>query len=268
MTAVSPLRVPILMYHEIADGSQTSSRLAVSPAAFAAQLAYLRDAGFTSVTAGSLSACLADDMGKLPQRLVVLTFDDGYKDFYDEALPMLDQHGFTGTLFMTSGFIAEAGSQQNQARPMLSWSQLAEAAGAGIEIGAHSSTHPQLDQLPEKLLSEELYSSKSRLEDGLGIPVGGLAYPFGYSNAKVRQVAREAGYAYGYAVGNTMATRESDSFALPRLTVQRVTTLESFGQLVSGLDTFMLKRDRVLTRGFAVIRQAKATLRALQRPAQ
>src|ERR1700741_4081667 len=112
MTAVSPLRVPVLMYHEIADIAATPSRLAVSPDVFADQLAYLGDAGFNAVTAGELSAILAGGGGELPERPVVLTFDDGYGDFYSQALPLLKQHGFTGTLFMTTGWIGKEGEKK------------------------------------------------------------------------------------------------------------------------------------------------------------
>ena len=87
---------------------------------------------------------------------------------------------------------------------MLSWSQITEAAGAGIEIGAHSRQHPQLDQLSRTALREELRVSKAQLEDRLGRPVPGLAYPFGYSSAAVREEARDAGHGYACAVGNTL----------------------------------------------------------------
>ena len=260
MTAVSPLRVPVLMYHEIADTSATSSRLAVSPDVFADQLAYLRDAGFHAVTAGALSAILADGAGDLPERPVVLTFDDGYGDFYSQALPLLKQHGFTGTVFQITGGVGKKGEEKR----MLNWRELAEAEQAGIEIGAHTCTHPQLDQLPENLLREELYVSKSLLEDNLGLRIPGLAYPFGYSNAKVRRVAREIGYDYGYAVGNAMTTDAADAFALPRLTVQRATSMDAFRKIVSGKDTMPLRRDRILTSGYSVVRRAKSTLRAMR----
>jgi peptidoglycan/xylan/chitin deacetylase (PgdA/CDA1 family) len=262
MTAVSPLRVPVLMYHEIADATVTSSRLAVSPDAFAAQLACLRDAGFTTLTAGALSGILAGGAGELPQRPVVLTFDDGFGDFHHEVMPLLDQYGFTATLFMTTGWAGLG----DETRRMLSWHEITEAARAGIEIAGHSSTHPQLDQVPEDLLREELYASKSLLEDKIGMPVPGLAYPFGYSNGKVRRMAREVGYAYGYAVDNAMTTSEADPFALPRLTVRRATTISSFAAMIGGQDTRILQWDRVLTSGNAVVRRAKAAARAARNP--
>jgi len=255
-----PLQVPVLMYHEIADLTVTPSRLAVAPDVFADQLAYLRDAGFNAITAGQLSAILAGGAGDLPERPVVLTFDDGYGDFYTQGLPLLKQHGFTGTIFMTTGWIGKEGEKKR----MLNWRELAEVEQTGIEIGAHTCQHPQLDQLPENLIREELYVSKSLLEDNLGLPVPGLAYPFGYSNAKVRQVARDLGYVYAYAVDNAMSTSAADAFAIPRLTVKRATTMPDFRKMVNGQDTLTLKRDRILTSGFTVVRRTKSTLRSMR----
>jgi peptidoglycan/xylan/chitin deacetylase (PgdA/CDA1 family) len=260
MTAVSPLWVPVLMYHEIADAAATSSRLAVSPDVFADQVAYLHDAGFTTITAGALAAILADGVGELPERPVVLTFDDGYGDFHTNALPVIKAREYTATLFQTTAWIGKEGEKKR----MLNWRELAEIEQAGIEIGAHTVKHPQLDQLPENLMREELYASKSDLEDNLGLKVPGLAYPFGYSNARVRQVARELGYDYAYAVNNALTTATADKFAFPRLTVQRATTMDEFGKMVHGQDTMTLRRDRVLTAGFTVVRRAKSTMRVLR----
>jgi peptidoglycan/xylan/chitin deacetylase (PgdA/CDA1 family) len=245
------------MYHEIADATATPSGLAVSPEVFARQLAYLRDAGFSTVTAGALSAALADGTVDLPDRTVVLTFDDGYGDFYANALPLLRKHGFTGTVFQTTDLVGKEGA----AKRMLNWQELAEAERSGIEIGAHTCTHPQLDQLPEGQVREELYVSKTLLEDNLGLKVPGLAYPYGYSSARVRRVARGLGYEYAYAVGNAVATSGANKFTLPRLTVRRSTSMDEFAKLVNGQDTLVLRRDRVLTRGFTVVRRAKSTLR-------
>ena len=235
MTPRPALPVPILMYHEIAGPAETTSRLAVAPHAWAEQLAYLHDEGYRTITVAELSAALSG-RGQLPDRAVALTFDDGYDDFHSRAMPLLDQYGFTATLFVTTGWIQDAGPLAIGRRPgrMLSWTQITEAADAGIEVAAHSRLHLQLDQLPRKSLHDELYTSKAQLEDKLGSPVIGLAYPFGYSNIRVRQVARDLGHDYACAVDNVLIGDEPDLLALPRLTVKKSTKIRAFQQVVQG----------------------------------
>lgn len=262
MTAVSPARVPVLMYHEIAEVSESGSRLAVSPASFAAQLGYLRSAGFTAITAGELLAAWAGGTGKLPDRPVVLTFDDGYEDFHSRAMPLLAQYGCTATLFVTTGWLQDADMRLEAADRMLNRTQLAEVAAAGVEIGAHTRRHPQLDQLPGPQVRRELCTSKQWLEDKLGLPVPGLAYPFGYSSAGVREVAREAGYGYACAVSNKTAGPASDLLRLPRLTVRQATTMPAFRRLAAGQATMGLLEDRALTKSWAGVRRVRGMLQA------
>lgn len=252
--------VPILMYHEISARPDTTSKLAVAPQAFEAQLEYLTTHGFTTLTASAIAAALASG-APLPERAIALTFDDGFADFHERALPLLHQYGCTATLFVTTGWIADAGRRAAGHRPgrMLAWSQIAEAAANGIEIGAHSHAHPQLDQLGRTRLQAELSVSKKLLEDALGTTVPGLAYPFGYSSLAVRRAAKDAGYAYACAVGNSMAAPRGDQFALPRLTVKASTGEGAFGEAVCGQDIPKIYRtDRMLTKGFAVVRRTRA----------
>jgi peptidoglycan/xylan/chitin deacetylase (PgdA/CDA1 family) len=260
--------VPILMYHEIAGPAETGSHLAVPPGNFARQLAYLHDAGFQTITAGALAESMNGGAGPLPERAVVLTFDDGFEDFHRQALPLLDRYGFTATLYVTTGWVQDAGPLPAGERPgrMLCWSQVAEAAGAGVEIGAHSRLHPQLDQLPRMQLREELRVSKAQLEDRLGRPVPGLAYPFGYSSAAVREEARAAGHGYACAVGNTLPGTGTDPLALPRLTVRRSTTMSTFQQITHSRNIPMIfLKDRALTKGYAMVRRARGALGQVRR---
>jgi peptidoglycan/xylan/chitin deacetylase (PgdA/CDA1 family) len=254
-------RIPALMYHEIADAADATSYLAVPPAAFADQLALLRDEGWRTISAGALSAMLAAGNTVLPERTVVISFDDGYENFYSQAMPELAKHDFTATLFMTSGWVKEARPSGAGIAPMLSWAQLADAARAGIEIGGHTCTHPQLDQLSNRSLRDELTVSKRELEDKLGMEVPGVAYPFGYASRVVYQMAREAGYQWGYIVGNKTAARKSDLFAIPRLTIKGSTSLSGFQSMVNGEDTLALRRDRLLTNGKWVVRRAQRVRR-------
>lgn len=259
--------VPVLMYHEISEPLKaTWGRLAVSPAVFRDQLAYLLDVGYTTLTAGGLASLLAGG-SQVPPRTVVLTFDDGFEDFHRHAVPALADHGFTATVFVTTGWVQDAGAKSAPRRPgrMLSWGQLTEATAAGMEAGAHSCQHPQLDQIPAMRIREELYASKASLEEKLGIPVPGLAYPYGYSNALVREVARTVGYDYGYAVRNTMTSTESDLFRLPRLTVHGSTDLSEFRRLVDGRLALTMVRDRALTATWLVARRSRAALTGVGR---
>ncbi len=128
-----------------------------------------------------MSSCdtLANGAGSLPDRPVVLTFDDGYADFHSQAMPLLDRYDFTATLFVTTGWVRDAKGSPDRPPPgpMLSWTQIEEALSAGIEIAAHSHTHPQLDQLSPARLRHELATGKSVLEDRLGIPADWTRLP-------------------------------------------------------------------------------------------
>jgi len=262
--------VPILMYHEIAARKDSSSRLAVPPDSFAVQLEHLREAGFTGLTLTGLASALAADPAGLPERPVVLTFDDGFADFHDAALPLLRQYGFTATVFVTTGWIADAGRHAVGRRPgrMLCWNQIREAAAAGVEIGAHSHRHPQLDQIPLSSLRDDLVTSKSLLEDELGLAVPDMAYPYGYSNTRVRRVAAEVGYAHACAVGNVTAGPAHDTLALPRLTIRRSTRPATFDHIVCGeKESVIFLKDRSLTKGYALVRRARAVVGGVLRSA-
>lgn len=264
------MKIPVLMYHEIACRQDTASRLAVTPDAFASQLGYLREEGFTTISVAELASALSGGPGRLPGRPVVITFDDGFADFHGAALPVLLRYGFSATVFVTTGWIADAGPHTAGIRPgrMLSWSQIREAAEAGMEIGAHSHTHAQLDQLRPGTLRDELVTSKALLEDGLGRAVPGLAYPYGYSNVRVRRVAHEVGYAHACAVGNIMAGPRQDAFALSRLTIRRSTSLATFGTIASGRkEAVLFLKDRSLTKGYALVRRTRALLTGASRGA-
>ncbi|PKK13304.1 polysaccharide deacetylase family protein [Thermomonospora sp. CIF 1] len=252
--------VPVLMYHSVsARPARATRRLSVDPGAFAEQMALLVERGFVAVPVSAL----AGDPARLPAKAVAITFDDGYADFHEQALPVLQRLGLTATVFVTTGWLADAGAEA-AGRPLdrtLSWSQVREAAECGIEIGGHSHSHPQLDQLPDAALAHELTCSKALLEDRLGRPVTTMAYPYGYSSARVRRAVARAGYASACAVANRLPRRE-DVFATPRLTVSRGMGIDAFAKVVEGgalLRTYAF--DRMLTKGYAVVRRLRYAAR-------
>jgi peptidoglycan/xylan/chitin deacetylase (PgdA/CDA1 family) len=259
------VHVPILMYHSVTDRPPAATRdLAVRPGALVEQFGHLKDAGFTPLTFADLAARLRDGGSGLPARPVVITFDDGYADFHTEALPILEQFGFAATVFVTTGWLADAGPHA-AGRPLdrtLTWSQVKEAAAHGVEPAGHSHSHPQLDQIDGAALREELGRNKALLEDELGRPVTTMAYPYGYSNARVRRAVAAAGYEAACAVNNALVAPAHDRFAMPRLTIGRSTTMTKFQAAVAGRGVPALYlKERTLTNGYAVVRRTKSAVR-------
>jgi peptidoglycan/xylan/chitin deacetylase (PgdA/CDA1 family) len=259
------MRVPILMYHSITDRPNADTRPhAVRPGDFEEQLAYLTEHRFRPITFADLAAALDGTGPALPERPVVLTFDDGYADFHSAALPLLERYEVPATIFVTSGWLRDAGADA-AGRPldtMLSWSQVREVASAGVEIGGHSHSHPQLDQLRDHELREELRRNKELLEDKVGRPVTTMAYPYGYSSARVRREVHRAGYRAACAVNNALTTGRHDMLALPRLTVGRSTTMGRFRKAVEGRGVPLIYlKERVLTKGYAVVRRTRYAVR-------
>ncbi|MEV0180790.1 polysaccharide deacetylase family protein [Streptomyces sp. NPDC050625] len=259
---MSDTRVPILMYHSVATAPNDATRaLSVAPEAFAEQMALIGDLGLTPIGTAELAASWRSG-GPLPERPVLITFDDGYEGVHRHALPVLAKHGFAATLFVSTGWIRGAYDTGGGLDTMLDWHQVCELAGAGVEIGGHSHTHPQLDQLDDDTLRSELTRCREIVADELGTVPASFAYPYGYSSRRVRQAVREAGFAQALAVGNGLARRGQGPYALQRVTVRRGTGAEEFERLVEGRSIGRnFARDRALTKGYAVLRRARQVRR-------
>ncbi|MFD8302314.1 polysaccharide deacetylase family protein [Streptomyces sp. NPDC059690] len=258
--------VPILMYHSVATAPNDATRaLSVAPEAFAEQMAVIDDLGLTPVDTGDLAANWRSGRS-LPPHPVLITFDDGYEGVHRHALPVLAKHGFAATLFVSTGWIRGAYDTGDALDTMLDWDQVRELAAAGVEIGGHSHTHPQLDQLDDARLRHELIHCRDIVTDELGTTPVSFAYPYGYSSRRVREAVRETGYAQALAVGNGLARRRQGPYALQRVTVRRGTGIEEFERLVEGRSiarTFA--RDRALTKGYAMVRRARQVRRKASR---
>ncbi|MEV5342774.1 polysaccharide deacetylase family protein [Streptomyces sp. NPDC052676] len=254
--------VPILMYHAIdTDPSDATRALSVTPRAFTDQMEVIGGLGLTPVTAADLAGRWRDGR-PLPPRPVLVTFDDGYAGVYRHALPVLAKHGFPATLFVSTGWIRGAHETGGALDTMLDWDQVRELAGTGVEIGGHSHSHPQLDQLGDDALRWEVTRCRDLVADELGTLPVSFAYPYGYSDRRVRRQVRSAGFAQALAVGNELARRRQGPYALRRVTVRRSTGIEEFGRLVEGraIDR-MFAADRALTKGYALVRRVRQVRR-------
>ncbi|OKJ97036.1 polysaccharide deacetylase [Streptomyces sp. CB03234] len=258
--------VPILMYHAVGHRpAKAAYGLSVSPEAFAAQMELLGERGFTPVTTAGLGQAWRTG-APLPDRPVLITFDDGYEGVHRHALPVLAQHGFASTLFVSTGWLRGAYEEGGALDTMLDWDQVRELAAAGTEIGGHSHTHPQLDQLDDERLRFETVRCREIITEEVGTAPVSFAYPYGYSSRRVRRTVRDAGFAQALAVGNATARRTQGPYALRRVTVRRGTGIEEFGRLVEGRAvgrTFA--KDRALTKGYAVVRRARRAAAVLVR---
>jgi peptidoglycan/xylan/chitin deacetylase (PgdA/CDA1 family) len=254
--------VPVLMYHSVAAAPNDATRaLSVAPEAFAEQMAMIGDLGLTPVDTADLAAGWRSGR-PLPPRPVLITFDDGYEGVHRHALPVLAKHGFASTLFVSTGWIRGAYDMGGGLDAMLDWDQVRELAAADVEIGGHSHTHPQLDQLDDEALRHELIHCWEIIADELGAAPASFAYPYGYSSRRVREAVRETGYAQALAVGNGLARRRQGPYALQRVTVRRGTGIEEFEQMVEGRSIARnFARDRALTKGYAMVRRARQVRR-------
>ncbi len=189
---------PVLMYHAVSDVDDDPYHLAVPPERFDRQLATLRRLGLRGVGIGELMSALATGKAR---GLVGLTFDDGYADLLDHAVPALRRYGFGGTVFVVTGRLGGSNDwDSGPVWPLLDAAGVRLLAECGIEVGSHGVNHVPLAALAPDRLREELLSSRDRLADLLGTPPHGFAYPYGSVDAAARDAVRDAGYRYACAV--------------------------------------------------------------------
>lgn len=232
-------RIPILMYHSIAeDAGPQFKEFTVPPSLFERQMAYLSAQGYTALTVSQFTYICTHQRERLPAKPVVITFDDAFLDFYTEALPVLNRYGLSATLYIPTAYVGGTSRWMEDkgegSRPILSWEQLREIRDSGIECGAHTHSHPQLDLLPLAQAKKEITLSKRLLEEHLGETVSSIAYPYGYHTAAVKKLVREAGYTSACAVKNALSMPTTDPFALARVLVDPDTEVDAFAALLAG----------------------------------
>jgi len=230
-------KIPILMYHSISHTANPAFKpFAVAPSLFADQMAYLYEQGYTPITVTQFVHARAAGGITLPERPIVLTFDDGYADFFTEALPILKRYKFPATLYVTTAYIDGTSRwlrwERETMKPMLSWSQLQVICENGIECGGHTHSHPQLDVLPLAVAQDEIQLCKSILEDHLQREVTSFAYPFGYFTTEIREIVYNVGYSSACAVQHAFNVLSTDVFALKRLMVSANMTVPVFAALL------------------------------------
>jgi peptidoglycan/xylan/chitin deacetylase (PgdA/CDA1 family) len=219
------VRVPILMYHYISfpppDADDVRRDLSVAPTDFEEQLRYLRKAGYHSITLRDLIYYLTIGQ-RLPRKPIILTFDDGYRDNYDHAYPLLEKYGFVGTFFLVTAPIDQGHEEY------LSWDQVKEMSADGMEFEPHTYTHPDLRGQPVDYVVWQIMASKEAIEERTGKTARFFAYPSGKYDQQVVDVLRSA-YFWG-AVTTSQDDRQSSQqpFELKRIRIRGDDTLDDF----------------------------------------
>ena len=219
--------VPILMYHYIRVNPDSRDKigygLSITPDLFRAHVAFLNERGFHAITMRELAAML-DAKILPPEKSIVLTFDDGYRDAYTEAWPVLKEFGFSATLYVVTDFI-ELG-------PYLTRPQIKELHAGGIEIGSHSLAHPNLPALSSQRLTREVVESRGILQELIGAPVISFCYPSGKYNDLVERTVRTAGYTTATTVEHGIIRGKENRMSMPRVRMYGGMGLNSFANLI------------------------------------
>jgi peptidoglycan/xylan/chitin deacetylase (PgdA/CDA1 family) len=254
--------VPILLYHSVSSAPPVPIRsFAVTERSFCEHLDLVVERGLASLTlTGFLDAVEREDR-RLLDRAVVITFDDGFADF-EAALPALAARGLSATLFVASGLLR--GSPRPVHAPalrgyMLGWDRLRELSASGVEIGAHSHSHPHLDTLGPRRARQEIALSKRLLQDAVDAEIETFAYPNGYSSPSVRRLVRAEGYRAACGVKNTFSSQRDDRFALSRLMIRSSTGVDEVARWLdrSGAPP-PRARERARTKAWRVYRRGRA----------
>jgi peptidoglycan/xylan/chitin deacetylase (PgdA/CDA1 family) len=259
--------VPILLYHSVSE--QPSShirRFALTPDAFRRHLACIAEYRHTPLTLSDFVDRAYHGTTPLPERPVVITFDDGYADVHENALPALLEFGMPATLYVTSGYLRGRDDKTIRDPPgaMLDLVQLRELTDSGVEVGGHTHTHPQLDTVGRARAQDEIVTCKAILEDTLQLRVRSFAYPHGYSSPVVRRLVRAAGYESACGVKNAFSSLHDDPFALARLMVRDTTRLDALEKWLQGAGAPPPPRgEPVATRVWRLVRRARAQLERL-----
>jgi peptidoglycan/xylan/chitin deacetylase (PgdA/CDA1 family) len=221
--------IPILTFHAVDDAEPP---LSFPPNVFRAGMLWLRDQGFRAITVREARRVLQSEEPPTG-RTVALSFDDGYRSVFDEALPVLRDVGFTATLFVN-----DAGQTDEpppmEGRERMTWKQIEKLRDAGFEIGAHTLTHPDLTRVGRSRMEAEIAGSRVGIESRLGVKVTSFAYPFGRWNAAARGIARMH-FECACTTRLAIATTDSDPFTLPRVESHYFRQMQTFRLLAGAL---------------------------------
>jgi peptidoglycan/xylan/chitin deacetylase (PgdA/CDA1 family) len=245
--------IPILMYHSISDEPEPKRhayfRTNTSPRIFAEQMECLHRSGYSVASLSDGIMQLKNGVANLAKQLVI-TFDDGFADFYRSAFPVLHRYGFQATMYLPTAHIADNRSQFKR-KECLTWDEVRELSRHGIKFGSHTVTHPLLRTLSPAAVNEEIAISKKTIENKLGLAVESFAYPYAFpqTDSSFKRVLRDslesAGYQNGVCTIVGRANCDSDRFFLERLPINSADDDALFGAKLAGAYDWIGRAQRL-----------------------
>jgi len=222
------------MYHQIGQPAPKGAPyrgLTVHPADFRRQMAWLRRFGYRGLSMRDLMPYLR---GERLGKVVGITFDDGYRNVYQNALPVLSEQGFTATNYFVARQL-DGGNVWDYQKgiahsDLMSVNEMRAWAAAGMEAGSHTLDHPFLPKLSPDIAAFQISKSKQELEEILGSDVSAFCYPYGGESSEIRAIVRDAGYTNATTTERGLVRSNEDLYGLPRVTVARSTNIVRFLQ--------------------------------------
>lgn len=229
------LQIPILMYHHVGyltpEADAITKDLTVSPTDFEIQVKFIKEKGFTSISLANVYAATQGQF-TLPSKPIVFTFDDGYQDVFDNALPLLHQYGFNGATAIITQYAGHPG--------YASWADIKIAQLGGTEIVSHTQNHFDPLEPTNKLthnytpeqMEANLVASIKDIQDNLGITTNILVYPYGHYSPEYIDLVRQAGFVMGLTVHHGNRVNPDDLFHIPRIRVHGNQNMQKFAEFL------------------------------------
>ena len=215
--------VPVLYYHSV-DPSE-ANEVIISPEKLREELTFIKDSGYTTLTMSELNDYILNN-APIPEKSIVITFDDGYADNYANAFPILKELDMKATIFVISNFTDNDGYYMTS-------QQIKEMSDYGIDIQSHTASHAHLNQLTYEEQLNELKTSKEKLESITEKPVISIAYPFGDYDDNTILASKEAGYSLSFNTNRGLSDRNDNPLTLNRIYVSSAYSIEQFKEILN-----------------------------------
>ena len=244
--------VPVIMYHRVINNAENEGVYGtyIYEDMFKKHLQYLKDKNYTVITFKDLDKIGWRNRFEKGKKYIILTFDDGYKDNYDLAFPILKEFNFKATIFLMGSLTynewdVKAGGERKFS--LMSVEMIKEMQDYGIEFGAHTFNHPKINTLSNEEIEHQIVDVKKPLEEKIGKEIITFAYPYGILNDYAKEMAKKAGYIFALATDSGSVCLSDDLYQIRRIAIFPNTNLFSFKRKVAGNYNFIkIKREERL----------------------